>query len=311
MSKRKVLLINFVPGGGIKQFTHQILNRLPELGVEYSYKETRSLKELFRLCRSYQEVIFCVNNVRIYLLLLFLRGFSPILILHDHKPRVGASKVERFQIACAHFFAKRFKKIIIHSDDNRFSREKNVVVTRMPFHSPSFSETDKTRVLFFGRIDAYKNLPFLAKLALETQDTTEYFIAGGGEINPELRSLINRAANISLINLFIDAQTIRLLFEWCDYLILPYSDMTQTGLVDQGGYFGKPVILSNIEGFKPYLGKKFCVQLDIENLNESVETIKKLPKRHSHDYEEMCRDSIKNYEDSLNCWPGYMNKLLN
>lgn len=310
MANKKLLLINFISGGGIKQFTNYMMKQLTATGVDFEYRETRSIKELFCLCRHHEHVVFCVNNIRIYILLLLLRDFSPILILHDHKARIGASRVERLLIACVHKFSGRFRKIIIHSDDAKLSTKRNVVVTRMPFHAPTFSFDEKVRVLFFGRIEPYKNLPFLVEIALRTQQSTEYFIAGSGEIAPELLSKINYAGNISMINAYIDEKTIGLLFDWCDYLILPYSDITQTGLVDQASYFSKPVILSNIEGFKSYLNQEFCVSLELNDLESSTQMITELPTRDSDEYLRMIEHSKQNHLNSTREWSKYVQILL-
>lgn len=310
MAGKKLLLINFISGGGIKQFTNYLLKQLADSGVEFEYKETRSIKELLSLCRRHEDVVFCVNNIRIYILFLLLRNFSPILILHDHKARVGANKVERLLIACVHVFSKRFRQIIIHSEDAKLSGKKNVVVTRMPFHAPDFSFNDKVRVLYFGRIEPYKNLPYLVDIALRTQASTEYFIAGSGEIAPELKSRMNRASNISLINAYIDEKTIRLLFDWCDYLVLPYADITQTGLVDQAGYFAKPVVMSNIEGFRPYWDKGFCVRLDLNDLESAARQMAALPARDDAEYRKMVECSKQNYQSSADAWSEYVKVIL-
>ncbi|MCC6609931.1 MAG: hypothetical protein IT515_09705 [Burkholderiales bacterium] len=213
-------------------------------------------------------------------------------------------------ILCLHLFARRFKAIIIHSPETALSALKNVVLTKMPYHSAEFPLMDRVRVLYFGRIEAYKNLRYLVGIASRTSDTTDYFIAGSGDIEPELMKQIRGSPNVSLINSYVDGRTIKLLFDWCDYLILPYSDVTQTGLVDQAGYFAKPVILSNIDGFKPYLGKKFCVALDLNNLDSATERVQKLPVRTSLEYREMAMDSQLNYESSVGAWSDYVDLIV-
>lgn len=309
-TRDKLLLVNFIGGGGIKQFTTFMTKELAAAGIDFDYVETRAIGTLLHLCRNRRDVVFCINNIRIYVLLVLLKDFSPVLILHDHKVRAGASRVERLLVACVHRFAHRFRRIVVHSDAPDLAARNNVVVTKMPFHAPDFASDVKTRVLFFGRIEPYKNLPFLIELAARTQQTTEYFVAGSGEIEPELRSQIGRTPNVSLINAYIDERTIRLLFEWCDYLVLPYSDITQTGLVDQAGYFSKPVILSDIEGFRDYRQQAFCVGLRLGDMAASAGTIMGLPVKGSAEYARMCEQSKQNYLRSSDAWPTYIDVML-
>lgn len=309
MTNRTLLLVNFISGGGIKQFTRHLLEHLERSGVDFEYRETRSIRELVRLCRHYEDVVFCVNNIRIYVLFLLVKDFSPILILHDHKARVGASRVERLLIACVRLFSDRFRKIILHSEDRRLGGRPNVVVRKMPFHSPEFSAADKVRVLFFGRIEAYKNLPHLVDIAERTRETTEYFIAGSGVLAPELKTRIERLPTVSLLNAYLDERTIRLLFDWCDYLVLPYADVTQTGLVDQAGQFGKPVLLSGIEGFRAYLDQGGCVPLDPHDAQAAALRVAGLPGRNDAAYRDLAAASSRNYQRAIDAWPAYVAAL--
>ncbi len=307
---RKLLLVNFISGGGIKQFTRHLLDQLERSGIAHEYRETRSLRALTHLCRRHKDVVFCINNIRIYALFLLLKDFSPILILHDHKARIGASRVERLLITCMRLFSSRFRKIIIHSEDDWLGGKPNVAVMKMPFHSPEFATEDKVKVLFFGRIEAYKNLPHLVAIAERTRATTEYFVAGSGDIAPELKSRIERASNVSLLNAYLDERTIRLLFDWCDYLVLPYADVTQTGLVDQAGQFGKPVILSAIAGFRAYLAQGGCVAIDPRDADAAAQRVAALPGRNDAAYQELAAGSRHNYQAAASAWPAYVASLL-
>ena len=121
-------------------------------------------------------------------------------------------------------------------------------------------EEGKKTILFFGRIGPYKGLELLAssfkELASGNPDYT-LIIAGapkkGGEAYIEgildtLRDEINRGAAIPQVRFIPDEDT-EIYFKAADAVILPYTEVYQSGVLFLSFSFGTPVIAADIGSF--------------------------------------------------------------
>lgn len=286
MSKLKI--VNFSSSGGIKQFTdHLLKNCFNKIEIINS----NNLKEIFlylKVNKNDSTFLFTNNNLKIYLCLFFMK-FDSILILHDHVLRNNANLREKV----LHYFVfkniNKFKKVIIHENHkDLLDKYHNMQYLKMPYHNTIKEESSEQRInlLFFGRIEKYKNINILIK-AFQNKDIANKFnliIAGKGNLDKEIIPLLKNT-NITLINQFIDDTLRDLLIDWSHYFILPYDSITQTGIVDLAGSYKKPSIVSNIDGFKGYNSKKFKNVINIGN-QESF----------NHDLLEIYNDFFINYE---------------
>lgn len=101
--------------------------------------------------------------------------------------------------------------------------------------------------LFFGRVEAYKGLATLldaAAMADTAGVRLNLVVAGGGEWPRELPSLRN--INLIVINRFIDDDEIRSIFEDSNFVVLPYIEGSQSGVLCLALAFGRPVIVSRV-----------------------------------------------------------------
>jgi glycosyltransferase involved in cell wall biosynthesis len=121
-------------------------------------------------------------------------------------------------------------------------------------------EDDKT-LLFFGRIGPYKGLELLSTAFQEiVARNAEYrlMIAGttkkGGEgylerIQETMRDEINRGLVVSQIQ-FIPDGDIELYFKAADAVVLPYTQIYQSGILFLAYSFGVPVIAADVGSFR-------------------------------------------------------------
>ena len=105
------------------------------------------------------------------------------------------------------------------------------------------------RVLFFGRMFAYKGLAILveaAKLISVQIPSLKIVIAGQG---PELDRLLPVIKNIpcfEILNRFIEPKEIKSLFTRASLVVLPYIEASQSGVLAMAYSFGRPVIASRV-----------------------------------------------------------------
>ena len=115
---------------------------------------------------------------------------------------------------------------------------------------------DKKVLLFFGNIDFYKGLDILLK-AFEKFNPDEYTLIIAGSVRnnfkesfyKEIKPFLNKENIISKIE-FIPDEDMEIYFKAADCLVLPYKNISQTGLIFLSYQFGLPIIASNVGNFK-------------------------------------------------------------
>jgi len=112
------------------------------------------------------------------------------------------------------------------------------------------NETDY--LLFFGRIEKYKGIDTLVRTFCNTRRGI-LCIAGKGDIQESVKIEIEKHKNIVLINRFINDNEMIWLFENASALVLPYIEASQSGIIPIAYYYGKPVVVSNVDGLKQYV----------------------------------------------------------
>jgi len=107
------------------------------------------------------------------------------------------------------------------------------------------------RVLMFGRMEAYKGLECLldaAQILADRQVAFRLVLAGRG---PELSRLSGRIAgarHIELIEGFLEAPMARREIGRACFVVAPYSNATQSGVVSASFGGGRPVVASRVGG---------------------------------------------------------------
>lgn len=108
-------------------------------------------------------------------------------------------------------------------------------------------------LLFFGRIDKYKGLKTLFEAYIMGEEKMPSFVvAGSGTMSEEEQKLANKTNGI-IINRFITDSEMLWLFQHSVALILPYIEATQSGIIPIAYHYGKPVIVSNVEGLTQFV----------------------------------------------------------
>jgi glycosyltransferase involved in cell wall biosynthesis len=154
-------------------------------------------------------------------------------------------------------------------------RERAVTVIRHPINN-AFPDTDLTppeakrrlgikdsekTILFFGRIRPYKGLEHLLaafQQLLTSHKNYRLIIAsepkkGSEKYLEEIQQTINRIDNEGRILQkikFIPDEDIELYFKAADVLVLPYTNIFQSGVLFLGYSFGLPVVATDVGSFK-------------------------------------------------------------
>ena len=168
------------------------------------------------------------------------------------------------------------------------------------------SHLSNNYALFFGRIDKYKGLDRLARAYQTiTKNTIPLVIAGRGRLDTDTEGCLLKSNNVFLLNRFIKDEEMIWLFDHCKFVVLPYIQASQSGVLPISYAFGKPVIASNIDGIKEYVDEGRTGFL-FNNEEELGKAILELSNNDIEDMSEKC----KMYSNKYFNWKTNTQKLV-
>lgn len=107
------------------------------------------------------------------------------------------------------------------------------------------------RFLFFGRLIKYKGIDILLNslpYVFKEHPEVKLVLAGRGDITEYEPLLTKYKDNIELHNEWILDEDVEKYYKDVDFVVAPYINATQSGVVPLSYYFGKPVIISDNGG---------------------------------------------------------------
>jgi len=117
-------------------------------------------------------------------------------------------------------------------------------------------DREKNYILFFGRISYYKGVDILVesiKIVLESFPNEQFRIAGNFQNNMDLFNTIKGEKNIDIINKHIEIEELCDLIAESKFIVCPYRDATQSGVLMTSFAMLKPVIATNVGSFPEYI----------------------------------------------------------
>ena len=115
-------------------------------------------------------------------------------------------------------------------------------------------EPEKLKVLFTGRISPYKGIKYLyeaTKQYLSSRDDIHVVIAGKGNIDVDMSDIDSKY--LTIYNRFIESDELYSLINWCDIVVCPYTDATQSGVIMSAYALCKPVLATKVGGLPEML----------------------------------------------------------
>lgn len=107
------------------------------------------------------------------------------------------------------------------------------------------------RIAFVGRISKYKGLNILLQAfsnVLKKLPNLKLLIAGNGDVGDYEQDFDRLSNSLELNVRWIADDEFAEIMSKVDFLVLPYLDATQSGIIPLAFAFGKPVIASNVGG---------------------------------------------------------------
>ena len=128
-----------------------------------------------------------------------------------------------------------------------------------PMPPPPLAHGGPLRLLFFGRLLAYKGLDLLASAMrrLSTRREWQLRVVGSGPESAELASL-RALPGVTVENRWVPDDELGVLFAWADVVVLPYKEASQSGVAPSAIAAGRFTVSTRVGGL--------IEQLENENL---------------------------------------------
>jgi glycosyltransferase involved in cell wall biosynthesis len=203
----------------------------------------------------------------LFLLPLFF-GLKRVITIHDPIPHLGAAS---FKTKAIHFInftiANRF---VFYSNyaKNQFEyhyyflKQPRFVIQFQPYtYNQVFmkpvNQLTEPYILFFGRISFYKGIDILISTIpeiLKIYPNQKFIIAGRSEGYTIDDQVIKKyKKNIVFINKYINSSDLVKLIQYSKFLVCPYRDASQSGVLMTALAIGKPVIATSVGAFPEYI----------------------------------------------------------
>lgn len=338
-----IIILQPKDGVNTQQYIERTLGMYKNLNISYiwqkhrlrSFKNLKFVWDFIELAKSTKPDFIYTSEYAppfgfiLYKLLLPLN--KTIVACHNVTTPEGAQN-EKFAKLYTHLWLKTFTNIQTFSKSQcqilqQKYKGKNVLMSYLalkdygaPTITPKRSD-NIIRFLVFGNIVKYKRIDLLLKAAniLYEKGIKGFTIRIAGNCKewneqyapiikyPELFDLqIKRIPNEDVANLFAD----------CDYFVMPYQDIAQSGAITVAFRYNLPVLCSNIEQFKEFVidGE---TGFTFQNKNEFdlADKMEWIIKNHSSIYETVKNKqqlfTTKNLsiETIVNKYISYINKL--
>lgn len=223
---------------------------------------------LLFLIRNKFDVIHLTWPANVYEFIIYMLKRKIILTVHDPFPHTGLNtRIVRLRRKVAFRCVPHF--IIL----NKAQREKFLSFYHLPSSAVIDSrlscytylnmvEQDMTTVpeqkyiLFAGKISKYKGVEYLLEAMKKVHDTfpdIKLVVAGGGKYHFDI-SEYAALPYIDIRNRFIPDEELVALMNKTQFMVCPYTDATQSGVIMSSFTFGTPVIATRVGGLPEMLG---------------------------------------------------------
>lgn len=237
------------------------------------HRDPRNLILLARILTRIQiakpDVIHFLGDSVVWLALAMpvLRRWPVVVTVHDVTYHPGDSQSQTVPMSTVRLLRRAADAIIVHgltlADDLTRSgiRPKggiysipHIVLDRhVRIASQRFLErraSDGTRrILFFGRVMAYKGLGLLIEASdrvLESMANVRFVVAGRGPDLDQLRPRLEERPWFEVHDRYVDDVDVAQLFLDADLVVLPYVEASQSGVVAIAAAFGVPVVATEV-----------------------------------------------------------------
>ena len=159
-------------------------------------------------------------------------------------------------------------------------------------------------ILFAGRISTYKGLDYLLpamKQIHERHPACKLIVAGKGDFHFDI-SPYQHLDYIDIRNRFIPDNELVALISHCAFMVCPYTNATQSGVVMSAYAFNKPVIATNVGGLPEMVRHEhyglIVKEMDMTALADAITMLWEHPER----LESYSKEIENDYQTGVLSW---------
>lgn len=286
----KIVILSFGPSGML-HYALDLVDELSKNNDVYLFTTENSVQDMFNIsnCVIYvfnPKQIFTLKHIiddidpdlihitafhySLFGLLLLIKKRSTIYTIHDAKPHPYSSIIKNIKLGLllnkftqkflfthvsstvclsSYVAGQIFMKYGISSKVIYLKNHKNKFVK-----GEIFDLGDKINILCFGCLTLYKGLAFIEKFIayLETQQDNKLRLIIAGKQSSSFYEKHVNSPYIYFMNKYIDDSEISSLFSSTDYVLLPYKEVSQSGIMALAISYGKKCITPNLGSFNEY-----------------------------------------------------------
>ncbi len=172
---------------------------------------------------------------------------------------------------------------------------------------------DGIDILFFGRMSPYKGLDILLESCDELSSKGYKFsltIAGSGDMGVTLDNYKLENVDVNVLNRFVTGEELAGMLKACKFVVCPYKDATQSGVVMSAYALCKPVVASDVGGFSEYIIEgETGLLVEPSNSKELASAIEKLLT--SPELQETMSENVRQlYYEGKKSWKEIAKRML-
>lgn len=217
--------------------------------------------------RNYDVVHFDTASGRAISSLLFIKNNQLALTIHDPVPHVGEESL--ILDVVRYFYKKQARSISFYSSyssglfkkNNKYVNGRLSQLRLQPYSFiAQFKQTpiaERRSILFFGQLSYYKGIDLLLQAipkVLKVNPHEHFLIAGktnGFVLDKKL--LDEYAHHITFIDDYLSVEQLSQLIHASKFVVCPYREATQSGVLMTAFAMGKTVLATNIGAFQEYI----------------------------------------------------------
>lgn len=219
-----------------------------------------ALKEILFFKGDYDVIQYVETPDIFHILPLWLFRKRLVITIHDGKPHTGAGGWKsRLCRTLSKLYAKKFI-VLNKAEVDVFAKEysvpaKKIFISHLGYYDMlrMYGDVNKKKenyLLFFGRITQYKGVEYLLQsmeIVHKEHPKTKVIVAGSGKMYFDI-SKYELFNYVEIRNRFIGLDELADLIRGALFIVCPYTDATQSGVVYSSFALNTPVIATRVGG---------------------------------------------------------------
>lgn len=183
-------------------------------------------------------------------LMLFCPGVKKIVVVHDVIPHDQSKAV----YLCTILSCKLADHVVIRNrkykedlmKNFRIKEEKITCLELWRYFPEQRPAVFSKKYLYFGRIRKYKGLDMLVDIARKTPEVTYQVVGCPDEESKTIVDALKACPNVEVVDWEVTDEEMSEFFHQAEWIVLPYSSATQSGVVVDAYKYSRPVIAFDV-----------------------------------------------------------------